>query len=342
VGDVLKAVGQEGYRFSVLTVNTEGYRENYGGTVVPRQVRYGRIPQWMKDTGTIPDIIAFQEVVLAKKFYLAPAILEDWQMPWEIISGISAQTGVTYRIAYFVVGPSNQGLNPVMWSGSMLLYNPARVVHVPYPSGSVPQPALWDDTQQTTSYLRSSPPLGSGLDQATREKLSSLIDGPAWMGSGTAYARFSLVGARDARFSTYQLHFVPDPTAFDSLRDFVTQTEQRFAGNDTYPPVMLGDFNIGMGDMSSETTANPGGAFDGFQMAGYFSDDVMGVLAGRQAASQTPSATRREFKSRFPLVVKQVQILPNESKTDAWGDHGGGPTTTWGDHVGIFVEFQPY
>ena len=62
---------------------------------------------------------------------------------------------------------------------------------------------------------------------------------------------------------------------------------------------MLGDFNLGHGHMVMETTHNPASAFNGFQMAGYYGDDVMGVLTGRQA-TQTGARLKEDSPRDSP------------------------------------------
>ena len=47
---------------SVLTINLANVEEKWGNETIRWQDRYERIGQWMRETNTIPDLIALQEV----------------------------------------------------------------------------------------------------------------------------------------------------------------------------------------------------------------------------------------------------------------------------------------
>lgn len=72
--------------------------------------------------------------------------------------------------------------------------------------------------------------------------------------------------------------------------------------------------------------------FPDFQIAGYASREVMGVLMG------TPSAFPAKYRAQFePTVVPEDIEDPATRGTALCGRVG----VLWSDHCGVFIQFRP-
>ena len=86
-----------------------------------------------------------------------------------------------------------------------------------------------------------------------------------------------------------------------------------------YPPILAGDFNMGV-DI-------PG--FARFDVARWsFDGDVIGVVVGKAG----------DFSSSFPAHVVETRVLPGTGCEN----EGGSTATLWSDHCAVYVRFEPY
>jgi hypothetical protein len=88
--------------------------------------------------------------------------------------------------------------------------------------------------------------------------------------------------------------------------------------------VVLGDFNLGEGDVLSH--------FTDFEIAGYAGREVMGVLVGKGAV----------FASKQNAYFTH-RIAPEDIQDPALIDIAscGSIGTLWSDHCAVFVQFSP-
>lgn len=83
-----------------------------------------------------------------------------------------------------------------------------------------------------------------------------------------------------------------------AINGLVTDMEQRFApaGGRLYPPIIAGDFNLGLTDISERLS----GTFADFSIL-HWSPEVMGVLIGND----------QTFPSKQKVIVRGIRDLPD-------------------------------
>jgi hypothetical protein len=334
---VIREVGREYLSFSVLAINLQGiHNEPYGDDRVSWQDRYGRIANWMATTQKIPGLIALQQVDGRS------GDVKDYETLFTLITKIREQTNVSYRIAYLIVRPIPQGLRPTLWQGIALLYNPNRLTNKTLIGNRIP--SNFDDESVLGVHPRKSLPCQSPPDTFT--ELCGLIDGDglAWISSyrnnvnrwiwGPAFARFELKSSPGSYIHIYNVHVQwEDRPPFEYLpqvQSLLNEMERIFGKDRLYPPIVLGDFNIGHDDMKDKETTE--GVFKDFEIAGYATRDVMGVLVGEQSAF--PSKQTAYFEH---LIAPEDVVDPATRGTSTCGRVG----VLWSDHCAVFVQFSP-
>lgn len=328
VKTVITELARQNLSFSVLAVNLQLLEETYGGKHIAWSERYGRMAAWMADTKTIPDLIALQEVIGQS------GDAQPYDTLREIISQIKTKTHVSYRIAYLSVSPTPQGLRPTLWAGRALLYNPARMINTTSPASLTPAP--WNDESIIATHPRKSLPCPNQIPGFQDFCTSLDGDGISWISSarrsdgrwlaGPAYARMQLKGAGDV--SIYNVHVAYENDLPDNylkqFNELSANTESRFGAKRLYPPVVLGDFNLGMSDVLAH--------FKTYDIAGYAKREVIGVLMGNFAT--------------FPASQKQAYfteaVLPVDAQDPAVPEVScGGVNSLWSDHCGVYVVISP-
>ena len=328
---VVTAIGHEYLRFSVLAINLQGIHEGYGSDTASWEDRYGRIADWMATSGKKPDFIALQEV------HGLSGDVKSYDTLFTLITKIKEKTSVSYRIAYLIVRPVPQGLRPTLWAGNALLYNPDRIENNTPISNIVP--SNFDDESFLGWRLRKSLPCQDPSSQY--QALCSLIDGDGlgWISSyrspdnnrwyaGPVFARFQLKTAAGSHIHIYNVHVQYDAavgqpiTYLNQFKNLSDGIELNYGSSRLYPPVVLGDFNIGEADILPH--------FTDFEIAGW-SREVMGVLIGKQS----------KFPSKQQANVVEKLILP-EDYEDPTGIYACGHVgLVWSDHCAVFVQFSP-
>jgi len=341
---VVAEVARQELSFSVLTINLDGTAQ-VGSDTASWEDRYGRIADWMKTTGKIPDFIALQEV------HGRSGVVKDYDTLFTLITKIAEKTNVVYRIAYLIVGPTPQGVLPwnTLWAGNALLYNPGRVNN----STQAPNPPYVPPNYDDESY-----PLGLGTRKSLPcadpsllyKGLCSLIDGDGLAQTfsyrdtdtnrwsfGPVFARFHLDNAPGDFIHIYNVHVQYQteedgccPLAVETSTKYLAQLEQLASYEDgrsdrLYPPLILGDFNIGAQHIL--------GHFPDYEIARYADREVMGVLVGKQ--SKYPSSQK--------AYIVDTLILPEDYQDPGLigSTYCGRVGTLWSDHCAVFVQFSP-
>jgi hypothetical protein len=332
-----------GPTLSVLTANLAN-ATTLGG--VEWRTRVDRFTAGIAASGPAPDLISLTEIAgwwncSVHPYYTA----RHYDMLDRLIANLRESTGATYRVAYMVGAPGsvrNRFGTPFCWyhSGDAVLYNPARLANLT--PGDVAQwPQVGHDSGLLGFQVRRSLPL---CDRGTNlEPLDRLIDGPpqvdacnvptpsgpAWVqvdasadgrehGVVASLGRFSHTAVPGSSFDVVTVH----PTSGEEelhrepINAFVAGTTGPGfrAASPTWPPVVLGDFNM-LADGSWPR-----------QTAQAYKDarDVMAVHTG--AGVGLPAAG--------PLTVTSTASLP------ATGDCST-PLTPGGfsDHCALLVRF---
>jgi hypothetical protein len=253
--------------------------------------------------------------------------------------------GVTYRVAYLTGDESSFGDIPflkcsVFYSQAML-YNPARLLHVPPPSSVAT--IRYDGHQDLvgTPHLRRSLPLCSRGTHFT--PLETLIDGlpqtdrcgrptpsgPAFtvFGSDTGHvsathARFALVSDSSRVIDIFNVHpsaRLEDKELPSILRLIDAIMPPPYAGSKAlYPPLLSGDFNAFADGLNDK--------FPGFTKVVGAPPDVMAVAIG----------LANYFPSQLQARVARAIILPDRPTDVLCKD----PRYLFSDHCGIFIRFD--
>jgi hypothetical protein len=331
------AIQREKLNFSVLEINIHGTGEDWDYPI-SWQDRYSRIADWMTTTGKRPDIIALQEVPGVGAWPIGN--LNYYEALFTLVSQINERTGASYRIAYLIVNKDEKIPLIRSWAGNALLYNADRVQNNT-PTGNFE--SLDYDNEFIGYHLRKSLPC---LNQSPQFlDMCSLIDGDglAWISSyrptdggwdkGTVFTRFQLKDVTDLYIHIYNVHVqwdrpTPPPDKccsyqayMDSHNNLFSKIQTDFGNNLLYPPIILGDFNLGANDLPSH--------FPNFDFAGW-DKDVTGVIIGKQA----------NFPSNNHAYVIENLIVP-EDYWDRTLKFCGHAENFWSDHCGVFVQFSP-
>jgi endonuclease/exonuclease/phosphatase family metal-dependent hydrolase len=330
VGEVLTEVVREQRSFSVLAINLQGIEQNYGGHPVNWPERYSRIADWMKLNETFPDFIALQEVHGQSTSH------NQYQVLHTLLTQIKAQTNISYRVAYLTVNPIPFP-GSTLWQGVALLYNADRLTNITASSGF--NVSDYGDLTIGLQPRKSLPCLASA---PMFEGLCSLLDGDglSWISAtirltngrwvtGPVLARFELKAAPGLPIHIYNIHaplsdheeFRDKEQFFAQFEDLESQIESKFGSNRLYPPIVLGDFNLDVGEVL--------GKYPGYEIAGYANREFMGVLVGKQ--DTFPS---EEIAYARALVVPEDREEPSISFC-------GNVDQLWSDHCGVFVQFSP-
>jgi Endonuclease/Exonuclease/phosphatase family len=337
--ETVKTVAIDSLAVTVLNVNLQGRQTDYGGQSIAWPDRYAKIADWiqanMNTPGVgAPDIIALQEVHGESNVPFGGHVL-PYEPLFTLLRKLHDQTGIQYRIAYLIVGPTPQGVS-TLWAGKALLYNSNRVTKIPLASS-----VILDAKDQTAvgTHLRRS--LRCDQPPTQFADLRPFIDGEglAWVSSehrisdgrwiaGPVLARFGRVGSPGIPFNIYNIH-APLATADQEqhriqVEAFVSGMEAGFGNYRLYPPLVVGDFNRSLRDIPAH--------YPTFEIAGFSNRDVMGVLVGTQ--------------TRFPsqqAAYTQSRVVPEDWEYPAF--HGstccGNLATLWSDHCGILTRISP-
>lgn len=257
LGEVLTALQREQLSFSVLAVNLQGNHPDHGDDTAGWIERQGRIADWMAATNTRPDLIALQEV------HGRSGDVQTYEMLFRLVSRIAERTGATYRIAYLVVRPVPQGFRPTLWAGNALLYNADRVTNrtVARPSDV---PLRYTDETTLGVHMRQSlacenPPAEfvdscALIDGSGSAQISSFRGSDGRWQFGPVFARLQLKAFPGLLLHVYSVHVqwqkeekeTGTPTMFlAEVNRLIPQMEGDTAARRLYPPIVLGDFNLG-------------------------------------------------------------------------------------------------
>jgi hypothetical protein len=173
--------GRDPLAISILDLNIAGLTEEFvndngqGTSHIDWRERYGRVAEWTRRTGTLPDIIALQEMTLMKRWVTIkpdPFDPDAYEFHALLINQINQWSGAHYRIAYASTGITNEGLNQ-LFQGRAVIYNSDRLRNTT--SLLAPGPVIADSDNTTLNVqTRSSYPCRPfNNDQAT----CSLLDG---------------------------------------------------------------------------------------------------------------------------------------------------------------------
>jgi hypothetical protein len=319
------------------------------------QTRYGNLARQIAMSGAPPDIISINEVGGWQSCFLGfgPSA-GDYDGFDQIIYNLQLQTGVQYRIAFFVGGNGSFGgigkTRCNKFSGSAVLYNPTRIMNRT-PIDAIGRTVAPHDTAVLGFGLRRSMPVcsrGTNL-----EPIASLIDGslttekcstptpsgPAWTWAvqpagkdiriAAALGRFSFVSEPTTSFDVVTIHtYIGDESAEATpINDFITATSLlpfRTMPR-TIPTVVTGDYNTLASD---KTWLNPSG------ISFLFNLDDMAISQGNPPGSGTAS-----YDMMFTGTVAHLpadDTTCNSKPVDGISDHcalrtdfnfvGGAPT----------------
>jgi hypothetical protein len=321
------------HRVSVLTLNLVGdddaWDDGAGHEVpVPWRDRYDRVARWMHSSGTIPDILAFQEV------YGVKLGLWDYETLFVLMDRIRARTGVSYRIAHLA---TRRATNTIR-AGGAVLYNPARVRNTTPPVGDLAFPDDYpfeplNSLHGRASYRCTNPPPAYAA-------MCGSIDGGYWTrsyhhpsgswGPGPTFSSFELLSEPGSHVHVYNVHASLDSQShyYGELRKLIADVEIRWSSRSRlYPPIVAGDFNATLGDPGNGEFA-PGAPFADFDVAAFsVVPDEIGILKGRRSV----------FPSRAAGAVS-AEILPVPGPK---APNCGTPAQLWSDHCGVLVELTP-
>jgi hypothetical protein len=322
---------------SVLDLNIAGLGEKWrndsgqGETTIAWRDRYRRVAQWMSRTGTLPDIIALQEMPVLKRWVTVlpdPFDPDPYEAHALLIGHIKALTGANYRIAYASTDSVAEGLNH-LYQGRTLIYNADRLRNTTATVATSP-PVPDSDTSRVGVQTRSSLPCFFS-DRTT----CALIDGDGrhWVEAhinslngrwtrGPAAATFELKAYPGNHILIINGHQHPqnpqrtegDPEDAPGLRALVNAT---WAALQPYQkliaPIIAADFNGDPELLPDFETANAAG--------------VDFILLGKR--EQYPAALS---------PVREGEIMPSSSPGPEW-PHCGSIGTLLSDHCAVFVQF---
>ncbi len=291
---------------------------------IPWRERFARVAKWIAQNDR-PDVLVIQEM----PGYWCGDRIRDYEAANYLIDQIRQRSQMEYRIAYLLshkqgggygdwyVGTEKLGACETR-GGRALLYRPDRIRNTQRDAGF----DFAFANNSGTSLMNSLPCCNP---RAGTESVCSLIDGPMTRASGcthdtpagAAWTRRQSVpdGPMDAVFSRLELKNQPGnfvhvynvhlswnngatTLAEASIGGLVMDMEQRFAtaGGRLYPPIVTGDFNLGL----QAITERLPGTFSGFSIL-HWSPELMGVLIGKEQA----------FPSKQKVIVRGERDLPD-------------------------------
>jgi hypothetical protein len=324
-------------KLSILTLNLQGTDPTTG----PWRERYARVGIWMRAAGITPDILVLQEVPGSKCWFLGGCDPKDYEAPFTLMNSIRLDTDVQYRIANLSVGPPVEGWNP-LHQGRAVLYNPARLRNVT-PTWGATSVQWFDSPLPINSRLRQSYPCIAPPEE-WRSFCQSYVDrwggnpnnwGLHWVADRATFTRLELGGSSYWRGTVdiYNIHASPPRVTYSALvHELHAFIEVNYppAGAHLIPPVIAGDFNEGIQDMTRDTQ-EPWGVFNRFEIAAYTSvqdEDVIGVLVGESAS----------YSAWYDPVVVDSRVLPVGQRPEA-SPTCRDPAIAWSDHCAVYVDF---
>jgi hypothetical protein len=346
------------YGFTVMTANLVEEMPNGPGATahVAWRDRYDRIPRDLLPVGIAgelgaPDIIALQEVHVYKTACaFSPTHAEDDESLLYLVSALRATLGINYRIASVTATQAPQDFGCVLRGGSATLYNASRLRNLTLQPGQTTVAAT-DDTTLGFQY-RASHPCSSSTPQAN---LCGLIDGPTfttvYQQTGTGSPRlgptlsvFEFVDFPGPQLHVYNDHegFLKgqnapiDPASLATTTTTVDEGERRFPAERLYPPVMAGDFNLGLIRMTAEM-AQGYGPFTRFRIGVHYSDPIgepEGILSGHPGAFPA----RYDLKLELGRTVHDITPPPGAPPQPRCPPQ---PSQLWSDHCAIFARYAP-
>lgn len=359
VGEVLGEIARL-RTLSLLTINLHGGLDVPCNSQVNDYVtRYGTIADDLKKDGLVPDVIALQEVTGWMWCTQDNKALRDYTLLDQLLQSLKSGTGIQYRIAYMMAQTFASGnvkctirggrkLDATnlchLRAGQALLYNPARI-HNRITATSNNAAIAHDAPIDNAMRLRRSLP---ACDVAPGSNVARHIDGPpqtdkcnmetpgglAWAASdGITFARLELRDSPpdrpDAAFNVYNVHLVwqGDPnysTWTQTMRNAVTDMENRFGTPRLIPPIIMGDFNVGEAHLFDYAPA------DQFDIRGRSDDfkDVIWVLSGKPDAFPNSMADIYEASS---VVFPKVPIGTEACQMGSF---------PWTDHCSVFTTLK--
>lgn len=335
VVDVLTALK---YEVSVLTLNIQGVREDWFGTVLPWRERYGRLATWAGDTKPRPpDLVVLEEVWFHHRDFGGGLNPHDYETLFELVERLNERTGAHYRIAYGSSTLTRLGLD-YLFAGQAVLYNADRLRNTTQETlGASEVPVTWADATEVDVHMRQSHPCAEPVP--AQLPLCSLVDGDGYLTDAftnsqgrwdlvTTASTFAFRDDPDVELLVQNVHnnFHDFDHSWTSVRDLLTEALSRASGRVlAYPPLLVGDFNIKLAEMQDETGS--GARLEDFEIAGYVGSDVIGVLVGKQGT----------HSSRFTPRASAL-ALPREEK---WDDLCAPVDVLWSDHCGLYVSVRP-
>ena len=303
--------------FSVLSVNLQGTDSTWG----PWRDRWARVARWMGQTGTLPDVIALQEVPASKWWmfplpHLDPAEYESLAL---LIRRIKEHTGANYRIAYLAAGHVPQGVN-ALFQGRAMIYNADRVRNT---TTLVNAFAVAHDSPLQGVQMRRSFPCTSPSGELP--ETCGLLDGDGrqWtvndaFGLGAQTAIFELIERPGRHVLVHNIHWNrANPDVRAGLDALINSTWSSWAPrNKLLPPIVAGDFN---GDYEIRDR------FD--ESASAYIDYV---VIGKPATWGVPA----------PHSESEIAPSPMNAYEDPISSCGN-PSTLFSDHCGMFVQYFP-
>jgi hypothetical protein len=342
-GDTVLGCGREKDSISVLTLNLDGSYShsngNGGETAVPWRERVDRVAA-MRDTGNLPDVITLQDVHVIKvwPFPVPHADPANYEMLFELIARLKARTNADYRIAYVATGLVKWNGPASLEEGHAVLYNAGRLRNTTL-TGLVGRSTMPDSDNTVTSvHLRTSFPCRDTSPQYAG--WCGLLDGAGtyftspYTGTsgkwdmGPQAVLFEPLADQGKHVMVVNVHAHPleDSGSLPAITDLVT-----VAGGawnplpKLYPPIIAGDFNVGLYEMWDYTAVT--GQLAKYEIGGH--SGVDNVLVGRAASfpsTRVPSASSLVFPDADPQPLGNC---PN-------------PTATlWSDHCAIYTQVLP-
>lgn len=333
----------------ILVLNVAGLGHGTDmDTNVPWETRAKRLAASVRRNRLLPDVVTLTEL---HAWLITPPVRScgrgfavgagDYDQIDILLDELRSALGITYRVAYLTGDEAAYGVVPCQVYGAQaMLYNPARLIHVPPPPHI---PSFRHDGRNAlvgTPHLRRSLPLCARGTRLT--PLETLIDGTAQTDkcgrptpSGPAFAvfgsnddghisssaRFAFVSEPAQTIDIFNIH----PAARKEweqlpsiLRLIDAITPPPYAGTSAlYPPILAGDFNL---------FAGVEGQFPLFAKVAGADPDVMAVGLG----------LADRFPSRLRARAVQTLVLPDRPAGVPCGD----PRYLISNHCGLFVRFD--
>jgi hypothetical protein len=305
--------------------------------------RYANLAIQIAASGSPPDIISLDEVGGWETCTFS-VTAQDYDAFDLLIYRLHMATGVQYRIAFFVGAPGSYGgiggTNCHNFSGSAVLYNPARIINRTPTDAIGRGVAASDSTTLGLGIRRSMPvcsrgtnlePIASLIDGTlTTEKCSTATpSGPAWTWmvhpsgvaprAAAALGRFSFVSEPSSSFDVVTVHTVildeaaeagPIDSFIQSMSVFPFRTSAR-----TIPTIVTGDYNALAGNLTWL-----GG------LSRVFVVDVMTESQGEPTGAAM---------SRYPMTLVRSAILPADDPTCK-----GTPADGISDHCAFRTDYN--